>query len=66
MNLASVLAFLAPFAGVIESGLASLEPQEKALFDQYVAQVQSPDWKAALQALEAAVMSFEDTEIKKL
>lgn len=67
MNLASLLALLAPFVGIVEPILLNLEqnqvqPELKKLIDG----VSSPDLKALLLALDQALDGFIQLEIKKL
>ena len=67
MNLASVIALLAPFASIVEPILLNLEqnqvqPELKKLIDG----VSSPDLKALLTALDQALDGFAQIEIKKL
>lgn len=62
----SIIQKLAVLGPLIEQGLLALEPQEKAFLDSLVSKISSPDFQAAAAAFEAAVLSIEDTEIKKL
>lgn len=66
MNLAQVLAFLMPFEPILKAELVSLEGQGKAELDSLVASVSSPDLKALLSALAAAVDGFAKVEIANL
>lgn len=66
MNFASILAFLAPFEGLLKPELLKLEASGKAELDALVLSVSSPDLKLLLQALSAALDSFAQQEISKL
>lgn len=68
MTLAQVLAFLGPLGPVIEPILMNLEqntlqPEIKLLISNNVT---SPDLKALLMALDAALDAFAQVEIQKV
>lgn len=63
MNLASVLAAIAPF---LKQELGVFEPAALAELNALVASVSSPDLKALLQDLSGALDSFAKQEIAKL
>lgn len=66
MNLASILAFLAPFEGLLKPELLKVEAAAKVELDSMIASVSSPDLKLLLVALDAALDSFSQQEIAKL
>ncbi len=66
MNLASILAFLAPFEVLLKPGLLQLEDAGAAELKQIIAGVSSPDLKALFMALEGALEEFTKLEIEKL
>jgi hypothetical protein len=67
MNLSAVLAFLAPFEGLLKPELLKLEAQGQAeLKALIVSKVSSPDLQALLVALDGALDSFAQGEINKL
>lgn len=66
MNLASIIAFLTPFAPLLKSELLSLDNAAVAELNGLIANVSSPDLKELLQALEGGLNSFIQQEINKL
>jgi hypothetical protein len=66
MNLASILAMLAPFEPLLKSGAGTLESGAVNELNTLITQVSSPDLKALLQALATGLDSFAKLEIGKL
>lgn len=66
MSFAQILAFLAPFAPVIEAQALALEQAGITELDTIIATVQSPDLKLILTTLAAAVDGIAKAEIAKL
>lgn len=66
MNLATILAFLAPFEPLLKPEVLKLEAAAAAELDTIIANVSSPDLKAFLQAMASGLGSFAQTEIGKL
>lgn len=67
MNLAQILAAIAPFASLLKPGLLSLEAQGQAELKSLIeSNVTSPDLKALLEALSGALDAFAQLEINKL
>lgn len=66
MNLAQILAFLAPFEPLLKSELLSLEVSGSAELQKIIANVSSPDLKELLQALAGGVDAFAKLELGKL
>lgn len=63
MNLASILAMLAP---LLKPELMQLEAQGQAELKALIANVSSPDLKLLLAALDSAIDSVAQAEIAKL
>ncbi len=66
MNLASILAFLQPFAPLLKQELLQLDSQALAELNGIIGKVSSPDLQALLKALESGLSSFAQLEIGKL
>jgi hypothetical protein len=66
MNLASILAFLTPFAPLLKTELLSLDAQAVTELNTLIGNVSSPDLKSLLQALENGLNEFAQLEINKL
>lgn len=66
MNLATILAFLTPFAPLLKTELLTLDTQAVTELNTLIGSVSSPDLKALLQALESGLNSFAQLEINKL
>lgn len=66
MNLASILAFLAPFEPLLKPELLKLEGAAVGELNTIIASVSSPDLKSLLQALASGIDSFSQQEIAKL
>lgn len=67
MNLSSVLAFLAPFEGLLKPEILKLESSAQVELKALIAsKVSSPDLQALLMALDGALDSFAQVEIGKL
>jgi hypothetical protein len=67
MNLASILAFLAPFAGLLKPEVLQMEASAQAELKALIAsKVSSPDLQELLQALDVALDGFAKLEINKI
>lgn len=66
MNLASILAFLAPFEPLLKPELLKLEGTAMTELDTIIANVSSPDLKLLFQSLKAGIDSFAQAELAKL
>lgn len=66
MNLAQILAFLAPFEPLLKSELLNLEGEGMTELNSIIASVSSPDLKELLQALAGGIDSFSKLELNKL
>ena len=67
MNLTSILAFLAPFEGLLKPELLKIEASAQVELKALIAsKVSSPDLQALLQALDGALDGFAQLEINKL
>lgn len=66
MNLAQILAFLAPFEPLLKTELLSLEASGIAELNVVIEKVSSPDLKALLQALAGGIDAFSKLEVGKL
>lgn len=67
MNLASILAFLAPFEVLLKPELLALEAKGQAELKALIAsKVSSPDLQALFVALDGALDAFAQLEIGKL
>lgn len=67
MNLSTILAFLAPFEGLLKPEVLKLEASAQLELKSLISsKVSSPDLQLLLQALDTALDSFAQTEIAKL
>lgn len=66
MNLAQILAFLAPFEPLLKPELMKLESTAVAELNTVIASISSPDLKSLLQALASGIDQFSQLEISKL
>lgn len=66
MNLAQILAFLAPFEPLLKSELLNLEGEGMTELNTIISNVSSPDLKELLQALASGIDSFSKLELNKL
>lgn len=66
MSIQSILAFLAPFEGLLKPEAMKLEAQGKAELDALIAGVASPELKMLLQAVSGGLDAIAQYEIAKL